>query len=289
MTTTIIQAQLPCRECGYSLRGLDARGNCPECGCDVRRSLFGLRLDYLSPRYLARLHWGRLLAVCYPAGVLIFLIGMMAGATIMGQVFEHGPRELKRIAEAVFTAYLILGATALLGSNWLGFFLILSPNPALRNKAEFFWPRRAGRIACWLLLALLIAAGATAFLLVQPGNAALHVVAAMLGGAAAIAWCVTQALVAATIEGLVTRSRARTHRDQRIWRNISVALTAILVALGLIKLTAQLKLVTGAVHAPIETTLWILLVLFAMVSLFAQCQALMTLSHALPRPKRSRN
>jgi hypothetical protein len=40
-----IGEDLDCAGCGHNLRGLDAGGNCPECGRPVRRSLEGVALD----------------------------------------------------------------------------------------------------------------------------------------------------------------------------------------------------------------------------------------------------
>ena len=36
---TVLDSDVPCRECGYDLRGLTPPGRCPECGHDLDASL----------------------------------------------------------------------------------------------------------------------------------------------------------------------------------------------------------------------------------------------------------
>jgi hypothetical protein len=48
----------PCIRCGYSLRGLNSSGVCPECGTPVERSLRGDLLAYSDPLYVQKLFNG---------------------------------------------------------------------------------------------------------------------------------------------------------------------------------------------------------------------------------------
>ncbi len=54
----VIDHDLPCRQCGYNLRGMAADKLCPECGTEVGRSLLGDQLRYSEPRWVRKLARG---------------------------------------------------------------------------------------------------------------------------------------------------------------------------------------------------------------------------------------
>jgi len=49
-----VSIDLPCRTCGYVLRGLSVEGNCPECGLAIRQSMRRGRLEDSDPDWLRR-------------------------------------------------------------------------------------------------------------------------------------------------------------------------------------------------------------------------------------------
>lgn len=72
------QADFPCPQCGYNLKGLKRSDACPECGCTTRRSmswqLTSCEAPELPVRHLRRLAWGARImapvALVMPAGML---------------------------------------------------------------------------------------------------------------------------------------------------------------------------------------------------------------------------
>jgi len=53
-----ITEDLPCRHCGYNLRGLSEIGACPECGTAIGRSLFSDQLRFSDPVWVRTLASG---------------------------------------------------------------------------------------------------------------------------------------------------------------------------------------------------------------------------------------
>lgn len=92
-----VVADIPCRKCGYNLRGLQIDGRCPECGRAVGLSVQGDLLRFSDPRWLHMLHrgarqiiWGvvalvaggfgaGLLTVALPAAFLLVPVIMVVG------------------------------------------------------------------------------------------------------------------------------------------------------------------------------------------------------------------
>jgi hypothetical protein len=53
-----IERDLPCRDCGYNLRGLLTGGRCPECSLPIGDSTRGDGIEFASPAWLRRLERG---------------------------------------------------------------------------------------------------------------------------------------------------------------------------------------------------------------------------------------
>ncbi|MFG0329617.1 MAG: hypothetical protein ACF8PN_06915 [Phycisphaerales bacterium] len=64
---------IPCRQCGYDLRGAARDGACPECGAPVERSLGPDRLEAAPAPWLQRIALGLLVAVAAFASEFIIL------------------------------------------------------------------------------------------------------------------------------------------------------------------------------------------------------------------------
>lgn len=90
--STTVDADRYCLVCGYSLRGLDWSGVCPECGAAVDRSLRGDPLRNADPTYLKRLRLGsRMLMLpvyCVLAGFPLALGAGIADSSLSGPVSE---------------------------------------------------------------------------------------------------------------------------------------------------------------------------------------------------------
>jgi hypothetical protein len=73
----VVEYDLPCRTCGYNLRGLSPRGVCPECQTPVDRALHGDLLRYSDPRWVRSLARGMRMLNAAVALTLILVITMM--------------------------------------------------------------------------------------------------------------------------------------------------------------------------------------------------------------------
>lgn len=106
---------VPCRKCGYNLRGLGADGRCPECGAPVAVSLVGSLLRYSSPQWLRTLSRGAVLIIC---GFLV----------VVGTSFFVGVARSLRFISAVA----LLRALGLVGHivAFIGCWLITEPDPS---------------------------------------------------------------------------------------------------------------------------------------------------------------
>ncbi len=67
-----------CLRCGYPLVGLDAGGQCPECGSPVAASRQGRLLRFSDPEYVAMLHRGVLLLLV--GSIMSVLLSFSSGA-----------------------------------------------------------------------------------------------------------------------------------------------------------------------------------------------------------------
>ncbi|OWY72577.1 hypothetical protein B7486_06555 [cyanobacterium TDX16] len=134
----LIAEDLPCRHCGYNLRTLSPKVQCPECGTSVGRSVHGDYLRYADPA------WVRGLAT----GATIVILGTF------GQVLG-------------FSALLGFSLTGVFGVRWYryffsvvhlisiaGFWKLTSPDPAEEEASTQFDARRLTRALLVLSLCL---------------------------------------------------------------------------------------------------------------------------------------
>jgi hypothetical protein len=74
-----VSTDIPCRKCGYNLRGLTLGGRCPECGRPVGLSVQGDLLRFSDPNWLLKLQRGTHLII---ASVIVGFIGGFVVALI---------------------------------------------------------------------------------------------------------------------------------------------------------------------------------------------------------------
>ncbi len=118
---------LPCRHCGYNLRGLDESRACPECGTAVGRSLLGDQLRFSDPQWVATLArganwilWGVLINLLLT--VVGFFVGIGFGASGGNPASAEQLMGILSVLPAVMFAF--------------GVWLITSPEPGVIEQSN---------------------------------------------------------------------------------------------------------------------------------------------------------
>lgn len=125
--TGSLDYDLPCRHCGYNLRGLDVSRACPECGTAVGRSLLGDQLRYSDPQWVSLLAKGaNLILWSVLVRLLLGIVGFFAGITAATSgaqtvVFQH-----------VMVYVSVIPALMSLAGVWL----VTSPEPGVIEQAN---------------------------------------------------------------------------------------------------------------------------------------------------------
>ena len=148
-----IELELPCVECGYLLKGLSARGQCPECAAPVARSLEGQLLTAASLSWLNRINRG---LSQINAALLCAILGAFAGAAlamILATLLDDGGRLLLDRAVLYFRG--LLGAV-FIALMILGILNITALEPRLSLSEGTTTLRRCARISGVLAVALLL-------------------------------------------------------------------------------------------------------------------------------------
>jgi hypothetical protein len=127
--TGTVKSDIPCRKCGYNLRGLNSLGRCPECGTPVGLSVQGDLLRFADPNWLMTLR----------KGVNFILIGLLVTVIV---VFVAGL--LQRVLPPVVVQTLALGASVLM---IIGGWLLTEPDPSGLGEEQYGTARKLIRIA----------------------------------------------------------------------------------------------------------------------------------------------
>jgi hypothetical protein len=134
-TSGVVIIDLPCRQCGYNVRGLSPAGACPECGARVALSLRGDLLRYSQPQWLRKLQrgvelilWNIVLAIL--AAIALAVLTRIAGTSggLIGQ--------------------LITLAAALVG--FVGAWWLTEPDPSGLGEDQYGTVRKLIRITLML-------------------------------------------------------------------------------------------------------------------------------------------
>jgi hypothetical protein len=145
---------IPCRRCGYDLRGLDPDGRCPECRTAVARSIQGDLLRLCEPQWTARLARGMLWLII---GLMVQIAWGMA-VSLIGAVFAGMSTGPTGGLSASFQTVMAIsasgtGLTAVIQA--IGVWLLTSPDPGATETAR---PINARVIARYFFIAQIIAA-----------------------------------------------------------------------------------------------------------------------------------
>lgn len=142
-----------CVDCGYNLRGLSPRGDCPECGCAVRLSLREDRLADAPPAWRRRLRRGAHLL----AGALVLLpvVNVLPAVVLGWGAWRPSMTVVQAGAALAWGVNLVL-----LGVAVAGLWLLTAREPDRAEPTADWRPRVVARSAlgAWALLTLGVAA-----------------------------------------------------------------------------------------------------------------------------------
>lgn len=151
---TTVAADMPCRRCGYNLRGLPRTGQCPECSASVARSLRGNVLEVADPAYLHRLRRG---AVFVEISILTLVALPLVGFTvaIFSSVLPSVGGEIGSVVLGASAVLALLASILIL----IGWFMLTERDPGHLGPDISDRSRMVTRIAtivcaaAWLLVA----------------------------------------------------------------------------------------------------------------------------------------
>jgi len=126
-----VDADLPCRKCGYNLRGQLAEGICPECATPVGRALQGDYLKFADPKWLETLASGMNWILW---GVVV---GVITGGLVGGGVF------LCMALPANLVPFLVLPLGLI---PLIGYWKITTPDPSGVGERDGVSARRLIRV-----------------------------------------------------------------------------------------------------------------------------------------------
>jgi hypothetical protein len=126
-----VEADTPCRKCGYNLRGLLTDAQCPECGVIVAASISGDLLRYCPPDWVAAL----------ARGVKFILAGVVV--TIFGGILAIILKAVLDPLASVVTPLTNLAGYALFV---IGSWLVTTPDPSGSGEDKYGTARKIIRI-----------------------------------------------------------------------------------------------------------------------------------------------
>jgi hypothetical protein len=128
---TTVTTDIPCRKCGYNLRGLSTAARCPECGVAIAASTSGDLLRFCDPEWVNLLARGTKLII---AGVVVMFFDIVV-AVILAIAMGTKQSLLTTLASLASGALIVLG-------SWL----LTTPDPSGIGEDRYGTARKTIRI-----------------------------------------------------------------------------------------------------------------------------------------------
>lgn len=126
-----VVSDLPCRKCGYNLRGLNTTGRCPECGTAVGFSVQGDLLRFCEPTWVDTLKNGLNLII---AGIVVIILGVITAIFLGLSGMEA--------AQIVQTGIIVVGSILMT----IGWWLLTQPDPSGLGEDRYGTSRKVIRV-----------------------------------------------------------------------------------------------------------------------------------------------
>jgi hypothetical protein len=128
-----VEADIPCRKCGYNLRGLPFDGRCPECATPVGVSVNGELLRYSEPGFVDTLHRGVQFILW---GILAIILLAVASAILAAMHMLEASHPMIHLVGFVVGLPCVIGA-------WL----LTTPDPSGLGEDRYGTARKIIRIS----------------------------------------------------------------------------------------------------------------------------------------------
>lgn len=171
---------VPCRNCGFNLRGLSEDGRCPECGAPIWNSIQEDLLIYSSESYLTSLYRGLaciLIAALVNIGLAVIgiVIGVIQVVAIAGSGTGGTGGFTMNAQTGLFNAIMQLLSLPVALLSLYGWWLFSSPDPGQRVGDAGQTPRQVIRIVVIVLAATNVIVAASQFAVLAYPSIALAV------------------------------------------------------------------------------------------------------------------
>lgn len=166
-----VHDNLLCISCGYDLRELELTGVCPECGTDIKRSLYSERLEAADPDWLSTISRGqRLLALGMLIAVLaaVLFVISLAGFALLSTMYPRLPMAFERVYRIVQLILTLAIPIGLLMAA-AGVFLVTTQQGRDRDRESMWSARHVARGSMYSAIILAVAAFSLPYLLLSAG------------------------------------------------------------------------------------------------------------------------
>jgi len=183
---------VPCRNCGFNLRGLSEDGRCPECGAPIWNSVQEDLLVYSSKSYLTSLYRGVCcILIAALLNIALVIVSIVVGIAITvsiargGNTGGGGAMFTTTGTQSHFNAIIQTMSLPIALLSLYGWWLLSAPDPGQRIGDKGQTPRQVVRIAVTILASTNVFSTTLQFVILA--NPSLGLIAGGMGIISAIA------------------------------------------------------------------------------------------------------